>query len=60
MELKNYEFGKCPFCGCEELDYTGNDIDGDFMIVPINCDNCHKSWVETYLIKFDGAYVDEK
>lgn len=39
---------KCPFCGSENLDREGVDVDAGGASQRVSCDDCGKTWYDCY------------
>ena len=40
--------GHCPFCGSEDIEGDGVDVDGDGATQEVSCSSCEASWYDTY------------
>ena len=44
---------KCPFCGSENLDREGVDVDAGGASQRVSCDDCGKTWYDCYKTWYD-------
>lgn len=44
----------CPCCGSEKVIYSDHDFCDDIMSYKCECDDCHTTWNEDYLLSFCG------
>ena len=49
--------GNCPKCGNNELDYTGNEIDGEEVVFYFTCPKCGGAGSETYYMEFQDINI---
>jgi hypothetical protein len=40
--------GCCPYCGSENLEGEGVNIDGDTAEQEVGCNDCNRSWYDKY------------
>lgn len=51
QEKRNWikrRYSHCPYCDCEDLDTTDEDIDGNIITLYVICCNCTREWNEHY------------
>jgi len=50
QQKKNYlkAPSKCPYCQSDEITAQSFDADSEGGSQPVNCDECHASWVDVY------------
>lgn len=54
------EEGKCPKCGCNNLDYGVLEIGDNSVYYPWNCPDCGASGKEWYDLVFSGQEYEIK
>lgn len=52
------EPGKCPYCGSDDLDYHGPDVQDGMIFYDVDCCNeeCENDFKEWYTLTFDTLY----
>lgn len=54
MEKKIREEGTCPYCGGNNIDWHGSELDNEFMFYGATCCDCNRDFVEVFKLTYDG------
>ncbi len=50
------EEGKCPYCGSENIDFHGPDVQDGDIFYDCDCGDCENSYKEWYTLTFDTLH----
>ena len=56
QEQLSEEQGKCPYCGSENVNFEGPDLQDNMIFYDCHCANCDNDFVEWYDVEYASTY----
>ena len=48
------EQGTCPYCGSDDIEWRGSELEDELMFYNAMCNKCKRDFVEVYKLEYDG------